>query len=447
MTETPLHLAASTGNPAAVREALNLKPDVNARTEPNGFTPLHMGISGTDSPERQEIVRLLHAAGADLELKTYDKGLTPLQLAAMRNKPLCVEALLKCGANVRATEGNGATALHGAAFHGYAEVANLLLQAGANAKCADKHGNTPLTLAQGRGHARVYEALLASCGDNVAADERLLASAYAGNLGVVRKILGAGANPNMRRQDGATPLMLASEEGHTEVVRALLEHGADANAARTDIGARALLFASQNGHLEIAKLLLQRGADVKAKANDGKTALMAASLDGHVEIARLLIEKGAVVNETKEDGFTPLMLAALDGHVEVVRLLLIHGANAWATITRQGKEYTPLMLAANKGHTVVAKILRDAVASEGTAAHSTGSTPKKSVSATFVFPRSLSILELPAYQGRPISYKGAVVGRADIIELKTNGSVVITVKDIDETLTGKTLGADFVLRD
>jgi uncharacterized protein len=158
--ETPLHVAASSGNPVIVRQALMLKEDVNARTQPNGFTPLHLGISGTDSLERQEIVKLLHAAGANLELKTYDKGLTPLQLAAMRNKPLCVDALLQCGANVHATEGNGATALHGAAFFGYAEVSKLLLQAGADPALADNHGNTPISLARGKGHTQVHEILV-----------------------------------------------------------------------------------------------------------------------------------------------------------------------------------------------------------------------------------------------------------------------------------------------
>ena len=156
---TPLHMAAASGDPDAVRSALLAKPDVNARTAPNGFTPLHMCISGTDSKNRQEIIVLLHAAGADLEAKTYDKGITSLQLASMRDKPLCIVSLITCGANVHAIEGNGATALHGAAFYGYAEVSKLLLAAGANPKLADKLGNSPISLAKSQGHEQVYDIL------------------------------------------------------------------------------------------------------------------------------------------------------------------------------------------------------------------------------------------------------------------------------------------------
>lgn len=74
---------------------------------------------------------------------------------------------------------------------------------------------------------------------------------------------------------------------------------------------------------------------------------------------------------------------------------------------------------------------------------------QKSISTTFTIypPRGLSIFDLLAYQGKPISYRGADVGRADKVEVKTDGSVVITVKKIDEALSGKKLGLDLVLRD
>ena len=71
---------------------------------------------------------LLHSAGADLEVKTYDKGI----------------------------EGNRATALHGAAFYGYEKVSKLLLAADANPKLANKLGNYPISLAKSQGHKRKY---------------------------------------------------------------------------------------------------------------------------------------------------------------------------------------------------------------------------------------------------------------------------------------------------
>ena len=79
----------------------------------------------------------------------------------MRGKPECVKALIRCGANAAATEGNGATALHGAAFHGAADVVALLLEAGLSPDQPDVHGHTPLSLARARGHESIV-ALLSS---------------------------------------------------------------------------------------------------------------------------------------------------------------------------------------------------------------------------------------------------------------------------------------------
>jgi ankyrin repeat protein len=153
-------MIVATGKAGAVRAALDQKPDVNARSVPNGYTPLHLNVCGlTDDEDRQEIIKLLHRAGADLEARTLDKGLTPLQQAALRNRPACISTLIECGANPHATEGNGATALHGAAFFGYLEVAKVLIAAGANPAMPDKHGNTPLSLAKAKGPAELYQFL------------------------------------------------------------------------------------------------------------------------------------------------------------------------------------------------------------------------------------------------------------------------------------------------
>ena len=156
---TELHVACAAGDPMAVKRALASEPDVNSRGRESGFTPLLVCVSGTDGVNRQEIIEILKAAGADLDAKDYEKGLTPLHYTALRNKPLCASTLLKLGADVHAKEVNGATALHGAAFHGNLEVAEVLLKAGADPAAKDKHGYTPLFLAEAQGHAALLKAL------------------------------------------------------------------------------------------------------------------------------------------------------------------------------------------------------------------------------------------------------------------------------------------------
>jgi ankyrin repeat protein len=159
MKFSDLGVAAMSGNPDLVRKALAQQPDINASEGPSGFTPLLSAVAGTDSPQRQEIIEMLHAAGADMDRKDTEKQITPLHYAALRNKPLIMQALLKCGANVHATESNGATALHGAAFHGHLEACRILLRAGANARLPDAHGYTPIFLAERGGHTEILALL------------------------------------------------------------------------------------------------------------------------------------------------------------------------------------------------------------------------------------------------------------------------------------------------
>ena len=86
-----LGFAAASGNPDLVEAALAEKPDVNMAEGPSGFTPMLSAVAGTDGVSRQKIIRLLHAAGADIEKKDTEKGLTPLHYAALRSKPLIME--------------------------------------------------------------------------------------------------------------------------------------------------------------------------------------------------------------------------------------------------------------------------------------------------------------------------------------------------------------------
>ena len=78
----------------------------------------------------------------------------------------------------------------------------------------------------------------------------------------------------------------ASEKGHVDVVRMLLEQGADINKAR-DIGATPLYIASQKGHVDVVRMLLEQGADIHLSWR-GQTPLQTARQRNHAEIARLL---------------------------------------------------------------------------------------------------------------------------------------------------------------
>jgi ankyrin repeat protein len=85
---------------------------------------------------------------------------------------------------------------------------------------------------------------------------------------------------------------LASEKGHVEVVKLLLDRGAEIDKQTFFT---ALHLASYNGYVEVVKLLLDRGAEID-KQTFGGTALHLASQNGHVEVVRILLQKGAASN-------------------------------------------------------------------------------------------------------------------------------------------------------
>ena len=93
--------------------------------------------------------------------------------------------------------------------------------------------------------------------------------------------------------DGLTPWHLASQEGHVEVVRFLVEHGVDA-AAQDQCGRTPLHRASERGHLGLARFLIEHGTNINiaAQDNDGSTPLHRASSS---DLVRFLVEHGADV--------------------------------------------------------------------------------------------------------------------------------------------------------
>jgi ankyrin repeat protein len=129
-----------------------------------------------------------------------------------------------------------------------------------------------------------------------------------------------------------------SQEGAVGIVRLLLGHGANANAE--DKGHMTPLhLACYYGKLEIARILLSHSASANTKGERGQTALHLV-LDGNrsgpdgVGITRLLLENGADVNANDGSQETPLHLASKYGKFAIGRVLLIHGANANAVNIR-----------------------------------------------------------------------------------------------------------------
>ncbi|MCP4371747.1 MAG: ankyrin repeat domain-containing protein [Deltaproteobacteria bacterium] len=209
---------------------------------------------------------------------------------------------------------NGSTPLWIASQEGHAEVVKLLLEAGVDTNIKfEVSGNiyTAQITARKRGHTRIVKLLKeydAKRVNDLSAKEKVYNSAATTKLKVlsgsmdesdiaeIRKLIDAGADVNVINKDKATPLYIASQEGHTEIVKMLLEAKADVNKGSMDSDLTPLLMATNGGHTEVVQLLLEAGADVKLKLNNSRqefTILSIAKAGGHTRIVKLLKEYGA----------------------------------------------------------------------------------------------------------------------------------------------------------
>uniref|UniRef100_A0A5F9D9Z8 Ribonuclease L n=1 Tax=Oryctolagus cuniculus TaxID=9986 RepID=A0A5F9D9Z8_RABIT len=180
-----------------------------------------------------------------------------------------------------------------------------------------------------------------SSGDGAEADgPSLMAAVAAEDVARIRELLGRGAHVNFQEPKwGWSPLHSAVQRDQPDIVELLLQHGADPGLRKRN-GATPLIVAGLQGNVRVLQLLLARGADVNECDAHGFTALMEAAGNGRVEALRFLHQRGARVNLARETtreqqalgkgGATALMDAAEKGHVEAARALLEMGADVGA---------------------------------------------------------------------------------------------------------------------
>jgi ankyrin repeat protein len=130
--------------------------------------------------------------------------------------------------------------------------------------------------------------------------------------------------------ENETGLMIASGAGALNVVKYLVEHGANVNMKDKDVDVKntALMLACGEGHLEVVKYLVEHGAKVNMKNNNNGTALMFASQEGNLEVVRFLVGRGANTNDKTKEGETALDMAREGGYDDIVEFLTIEKNNA-----------------------------------------------------------------------------------------------------------------------
>ena len=138
----------------------------------------------------------------------------------------------------------------------------------------------------------------------------------------VQDLIEQGADVNALEKNGDALLVMAAYEGHSEIVRLLLEAGADIAAVDPGMKATALHAASYAGRTEAAKVLIEFHIDInKQGPYNGYTALHDAIWQNNVDTARVIIEAGPDLTLKSNDGQTPLEFARSKGRREIVSLI------------------------------------------------------------------------------------------------------------------------------
>ena len=312
LLSTPLNHAARDHHGEMV--VLLLDPGAKPDIVSFGLTPLHLAaLNG-----RTDIATLLLDHRANVNAKTRNGGLTPLDYAVTRGDLPMMKLLIARGADV-----HRGTTLHIAVTSADMEIARLLLNSGADPNMRDEDGVTPLEVAVRRAKRETAE-LLVDSGATVPT-ELLGQAVLRGRKDLLAMLLRKSADVNVRLASGSTPLNDAALKGYEEIVKLLLAHGAKVDI-RNASGATPLHDAALNGKPGAAAILLDHGADINARETEsGTTALYAAASLGREDVVALLLERGADPNICSNRGESPLRTAMEGGYQGIAERIRAHG--------------------------------------------------------------------------------------------------------------------------
>ena len=333
----------------------------------DGMTLLHLACRGG----HKEFAEQLLQRGAEINLPD-DEGRTAIHYAAMSGNEKLVESLLHLGSDPNKLTKNKETPLHFAAKYSGLEEVTFLVEHGASIKAINWSLVETLKEQRRRQDKLYYDsdeehiiALKNALGlktpealqytgeaeeeeeeeeveeeddggeryadandesDDVPRTKKKKTEVLNDLEHIPVELLPRDVN-DAANKEGMTALHFAAQKGDTDVVRFLLEHGADIKAQDSVFSRSAIHFAAENGNLDTIKYLTEKGVDLQDKDGYGATALHYAARSNKLDVIKYLVGKKVDYTAKDNRGWTAMHYAASGGGIDVVKYLLAKGLN------------------------------------------------------------------------------------------------------------------------
>ena len=265
-----------------------------------------------------EVLKLYLDNGLDVNSQLTGSNVSLLHMAVTGNSVRAVELLIDRGANIELQDSMKWTPLHFGMFFGHVNVIGTLIARGADTNAQDYRGFTPTHLAVRSGNSAIVQMAMENGGDLDAKNKdgvTPLQLAY-GKLKEALKVELIKRKPTPKPNDIASMFVLAGFMSKLDEY--MSENDVDVNAIKSEFS----MFhgAIQAGNVEMVKFLVDHGADVHLKSKISEwSPLHLAAVSLNLEVIEFLLAKGASINEVDSQGMTPLHVAAFQSKASLLR--------------------------------------------------------------------------------------------------------------------------------
>ncbi|XP_046552968.1 putative ankyrin repeat protein RF_0381 [Haliotis rubra] len=388
MENTILHAASVSDNGTLVNCILSREiADTESRGE-NGETPVMVAAvngqkkvfdllvqKGCDLSVRDDYGNnILHAAsvGGDVQIVEYllsrdyllsrniihidsinDRGWTPVMLAAANGQQDVFDLLVKNECDLKVSTEDNINILHAASYGGSVQIVEgILSRKIADTGSCGENGATPVMVAAQNGQRKVFDLLVRKDCDLSVEDDSgsniLHYACVSDNVQIVESILSRKvADKDSRGEHGATPVMVAAQNGQRKVFDLLVRKDCDLSV-EDDSGSNILHYACVSDNVQIVESILSlKVADKDSRGEHGATPVMVAAQNGQRKVFDLLVRKGCNLSVEDDSGSNILHYACVSGNVQIVES--IHSLKVAYKDSRGINGATPVMVAAEIG--------------------------------------------------------------------------------------------------